>query len=256
VTASVSNLTGIASIAVGTNLNLALAGTGYTWYGLSASTANSPRATAAGINDGDLNTDVPLLPGGGNDTANAYEAAGIIWSTPPTIGRITYHSGSYTTSHDGVFDASFGLQFSPDGTTWTNAAAWTVTPAYTYNSPAAANVSFTFTGGEAAVRGVRCVGRVHTSEVSTNSWYAFTTEVEAFAPSPLPPPVLSAMALSTNILVAWPAALTNYLLEATTDLLPTNTWLAVTNAPQQGGDLLTVTVPAATARRFFRLHQH
>ena len=187
ISASDGAVTGTASLSITTNFNLAPAGLGYTWYSLTASNGNSPRVAAPGINDDDLDTDVPLKPGGGEDSSNAYEAAGVLWSTPQTISRAIYRNGSYTPNSNGVFAAGFGLQFSPDGSTWTNAgSAWTVAPTYVYSSPASGDTSFTFTGGVATVRGVRCVGRVHTVSSSANSWVAFATELQAFAP-PAPP---------------------------------------------------------------------
>jgi hypothetical protein len=256
IAASTSGVSGTASLSITTNLNLAPAGVAYTWYSLSTSLGNSPQAGVPGINDGDLLTDVSLGPGGAEDIRLAYEAAGIVWSTPQTINRVIYMNGSYNSNHDGVFTAGFGLQFSPDGTTWTNAGPeWTVAPAYTYNSSASANVSFTFTGGVVTVRGVRCVGQVHTATSTSSSWVAFATELQAFtAPLP-PPPVLTASAVSNSIAISWPAPLTNYILEAATDLLLPATWSPVTNTPQLVGDLQTVIVPLAAERQFFRLHQ-
>jgi O-glycosyl hydrolase len=256
IAASNNGVTGATSVAVATNLNLAPAGVGYTWYSLAASTGNSPQGAAPGINDGDYNTDVSLLASAGQDISNAYEAAGVLWSTSQTFNRVIYKNGSYNSYHDGVFAAGFGLQFSPDGTTWTNAGlAWTVAPAYIYNSAASANVSFTFTGGVATVRGVRCVGRVHTTTSASNSWVAFATELQAFAAPALPPPVLAANAASNGIAISWPAPLTNYILQAATNLLPSVTWSPVTNTPQAIGDRRTVTAPPAAAGRFFRLHK-
>ena len=180
ITASTNGVVGTASILVATNLNIAPVGVGYNWYSLTASTANSPQAVASGINDGDLNTDVPLFPGGAWDVSRAYEAAGVIWPAPRAIQRVIYYNGSYTPEKDGVFSASFGLQFSPDGMTWTNAGSgWVAVPTYVYNSPNSANVSFTFTGGVATVRGVRCVGRVRLAK--QDSWVANATELEVFA---------------------------------------------------------------------------
>ena len=182
VTAVIAGITDTAGISIATNLNLAPAGVGHTWYGLTASTDDSPEASAPGVNDSDLDTDVPLLPGGSWDAVRAYEAAGVVWPTPQTINRVIYVNGSYTSTSDGVFTSGFGLQFSPDGVTWTNAgSAWVLSPAYTYNSPASANVSFTFAGGTATVRGVRCVGRVHPTDTGADSWVANATELQAFA---------------------------------------------------------------------------
>ncbi len=192
IAASTSSIGGTASVSVTTNVNLAPAGVGYTWYNMVGSTDNSPQAAAPGINDGDLDTDVPCVPGGTEDNYNVYEAAGVIWPTPQTINRVVYLNGSYNSNSDGVFAAEFGLQFSPDRAIWTNAApTWVVAPAYSYNSADSANVSFIFTGDVATVQGVRCVGRVHTSQTD-GSWVAFATELQAFA-APLPPPAVSVL---------------------------------------------------------------
>jgi hypothetical protein len=256
IAASNNSVTGTASISVATNLNLAPAGAGYIWYSMAASTNSWPQATAPGINDGDLNTDVPLTPDGTEDISKAYEAAGVVWSAPQTIARVIYYNGSYDTSDDGVFAAQFGLQFSPDGTTWTNAGpAWTVAPAYVYNSPASANTNFTFTGGVATVLGVRCVGLVHTANTAQNSWVAFATEVQAFAAPVPPPPVLTASAGSNCVAISWPASLTNYVLEAATNFLPPVVWSPVSNTPHSVGGLLTVTLPSTSACQYFRLQQ-
>ncbi len=182
IAAGTSGVTGTAGVFISTNLNLAPAGVGYTWYSMAGSTGNSPQAIAPGINDGDLLTDVPCVPGGAEDLYQVYEAAGVIWSAPQTINRVIYLNGSYAPNSNGVFAAEFGLQFSPDGSTWTNAdPAWTFAPTYVYSSPASGDTTFTFTGGVATVRGVRCVGRVHTVNSSANSWVAFATELQAFA---------------------------------------------------------------------------
>ena len=208
-----------------------------------------------GINDGDLNTDVPLTPGGTNDLPNAYEAAGVVWSNSQTINRVVYCNGSFSADKDGVFAAEFGLQFSPDGAIWTNAGpTWILAPAYTYNSPSSAKVGFEFTGDIATVRGVRCVGRVHTDETGS-SWAAFATELQAFAAPAPPPPVLTASTGTNGMVISWPGALTNYALEAATNLLLPIAWSPVTNTPQAVGDVQTVKVPLVPDQQFFRLHQ-
>jgi hypothetical protein len=256
VAASYNDVTNAASISITTNVNLAPAGIGYTWHSLAAPAGNSPRAVAPGINDSDLNGNVRLFPGGSADSYRAYEAAGVIWATPQAINRVIYINGSYDSSHNGVFGAGFGLQFSPDGAQWTNAGpAWVLAPAYTYNSSASAHVSFTFTGGVATVRGVRCVGRVHTSTSGKNSWVASATELETFAAPLPPPPVLTASAVVNGIAISWPAVLTNYVLEAGTWLLPPVTWSLVTNTPQSSGNLQSVTLPLASEQQVFRLRQ-
>jgi O-glycosyl hydrolase len=256
ITANYNGISATASVAITTNLNLAPAGLGYAWYSLTKATDNSPLASAPGINDTDLITDVPLFAEGQWDTSDAYEAAGVIWATPQSVNRVVYSNGSYTTNNDGVFTAEFGLQFSADGAIWTNAGpAWSSTPAYVYDSPVSANAIFAFAAGVTKVRGVRCVGRVHTSGASGTSWAANATELQAFAAPVLPRPILTVSAASNGIRVSWPAPLTNYVLETADRLSGLTNWSPVTNAPQPGADLLTVTIPSPVAQRFFRLHQ-
>jgi len=256
VSASTAGNIGTASLTITTNVNLAPAGAGYIWYSLAESTNGSPQSAAPGLNDGNTNTDVSLLAGGGEEITNAYEAAGIVWPAPQTINRVVYFNGSYTANNDGVFAADFSLQFSPDGVVWADAGAeWTVSPAYAYNSPAAGDAGFTFTGGVATVQGVRCVGCVHTEESAGNSWVAFATELQAFAAPGTPPALLAASLTANGVVVSWPAPLTNYVLETAIDLLPLNTWLLVTNPPVPAGDRLMVTLPSTADCQLFRLHQ-
>ena len=78
-------------------------------------------------------------------------------------------------------------------------------------------------------------------------------DVMITAPAP-PPAVLGASATTNGITLTWPAALTNYILEAATNLFQPIPWLPVTNTPLPVGDRLTVTVPVSDYQ-FFRLHQ-
>jgi uncharacterized repeat protein (TIGR01451 family) len=69
----------------------------------------------------------------------------------------------------------------------------------------------------------------------------------------LAPPQLSIqLTNSSQILVSWPASYTNYILESTTSLLPSN-WTTVTNAPVGTNLLQTVNLNLSTTNRFFRL---
>jgi hypothetical protein len=216
-------------------------------------TANAPRAAAPGINDGNLSVNIPLNPGGTEETSEAWEAAGVVWRSPQTISQVTYINGSYDSSDDGVFAASFTLQFSPDGSTWTNAGpAWTVAPAYSYNSPASADALFTFTGGEINVEGVRCAGLVHTAGGSQNSWVAFATEVQAYAP---PLPVLLARPSPDGIIISWTASVTNFVLESASGQSQPWAWSVVTNAPQPVNSRQQVVIAPSSAMQFFRLQQ-
>jgi hypothetical protein len=166
--------------------NLALSGTAYRWSGMTSSTANTGRVAASGLNDGTSKNPVylngPGSDGGGtSDASNAWEAAGVVWSTKQTISKAVYVNGAYTSSQDGVFDRGFTLQFTTDGKTWTNApASWVANVSYKYNSSGAANEVITFTGPATSVLGFRFVGQVHTSDTGTNSWYVITKQVQAF----------------------------------------------------------------------------
>lgn len=256
VTASIGNLAAAANLTISSNVNLAFAGVGYNWYSLSSSNDNSPVVFEDAINDGDLVTSVGLGPNGNEDIFNAYEAAGVIWSASQRINRVVYINGAYDAQRDGVYAAAFGLQVSYDGTTWTDVPAeWTLTPLYTYNSAASAYVPFTFSGPAVTVRGVRGFGRVHTVAAPSNSWNGSVTEVQAFAAPGTPPPVLSALAATNLIRISWPAPLTNYSLQACSDMLPSSAWLPVTNVPQVIGNELRVWVEPLPGMQFFRLQK-
>jgi hypothetical protein len=147
---------------------------------LTSATSNSNRNTASGLNDSNLTNNV-ILTGGADDNANAYEAAGVVWTTSQSISKVTFINGPFNSStYDGVFDKNFALQTTTNGTTWTAVSGWSLSPAYQYNLPAAAGVTYTFTGSALSVRGFRVVGEVH-SLSGNDSWYADATEVQAFA---------------------------------------------------------------------------
>jgi hypothetical protein len=177
VTASAGGLVARAQVTI--FLNLAPSGTAYRWYAMSSATANANQTAAPGLNDNNSTTGV-VLTGGGDDVANAYEAAGVIWTTSQSLSEVTFTNGSFNSStYDGVFDNNFGLQTTTDGTTWTSVSGWSLSPAYQYNVPAAAGVTYTFTGPAVSVLGIRVVGQVH-SLSGNDSWYDIATEVQAF----------------------------------------------------------------------------
>jgi O-glycosyl hydrolase len=256
VQASASNLIGLASFLVTTNL--AREGIGYTWYTLSSEFDNSPRAPVPAINDGDSNTDVLLLPGGGvEQSQNVYEAGGVIWNDPRAIDTVTWKNGSWSALGDGVFGADFVLQFSADGLTWTNAGPeWTLSPPYSYDSSSAANTLFRFSGQPVTALGLRCVGRVHTSD-SSGSWGASATEVEAFPPASLPSPLPSlAIDVTTNrLLLSWNGWARDYVLEVSTNLGPAAIWTLATSAPQTSGERWETPLPIQSGPQFFRLRK-
>jgi hypothetical protein len=168
------------TITVNTNSNIAPHGVAYRWFSLTSATGNKNRVAAPGLNDGNLTADVDLS-GAGTDALKAYEAAGVVWSSNQTIAKVVFRNGNYTASKDGVFDAGFALQSSADGLTWSTLSGWTLTPAYSYNSPSASGVAYTFTGSAITTRAIRCVGKIHTSATGVNSWYVNARELEAYS---------------------------------------------------------------------------
>jgi uncharacterized delta-60 repeat protein/uncharacterized repeat protein (TIGR01451 family) len=66
---------------------------------------------------------------------------------------------------------------------------------------------------------------------------------------------LSATRAGANIIISWPAAASDFVLESANDLHAPVTWSAVTTPPpQQVGDQMTVTITPTNAGSFFRLH--
>jgi hypothetical protein len=169
-----------------TVVNLAFSGTAYRWYSMPYATDVTNQIAAPGLNDNDLTTDVNLGPFGcdigtavpGN--AGAYEAAGVLWSSPQSISEVAFTNGSYGPNGDGVFDTDFRLQSSDDGSSWSVVSGWSLTPAYAYDSPDAAGVTYIFSGPAISAMGVRVVGLVHGSEAAPSSWWANATEIQAF----------------------------------------------------------------------------
>lgn len=68
-------------------------------------------------------------------------------------------------------------------------------------------------------------------------------------------PVLRAQVSAGAITISWPSVATNYLLEASGGFDGTSAWSAVTNAPEQSGQEIFVTVPASSQQQFFRLRK-
>jgi hypothetical protein len=69
-----------------------------------------------------------------------------------------------------------------------------------------------------------------------------------------PPPLRVALTATNTLLIAWPAAVTNYALQQNAGLATTN-WLAVTNAPEVVGSEKQVLLSPAAAQNFYRLHK-
>ena len=163
-----------------TGSNQATSGTAYRWFGNSTAASNANRTADVRINDGNLLVDVNLS-GSGDDVANAWEGAGVVWPSPHTLTSMKFQNGAADSAvnadANGEFSANVKMQYTTDGVTWID-SGWAITPAYVGNNISSANKLYTFTGSLSNVLGVRVVGQVHTA--TTFSWHANVNEVEAY----------------------------------------------------------------------------
>lgn len=176
----------IITITASGNLYNYQAGTAYRWSRNADAASNDNRVAASGLNDGDTNTDVSLdVANGGDPVSQAYEAAGLIFSTPKDITKVEFINGTFrgvvnNVMDDGCFDADMKLQISVDGKIWTDAIGWAVTPEYEYMNTSVSGTTFTFTGSANNILGIRVTGQVHSSE-ATGSWEARVREISAYS---------------------------------------------------------------------------
>jgi Bacterial Ig domain len=252
VMATNNGLSGSASVTVVSNLNVAPNGIGYVWYNLTSNNATAQQYEMPAVNDGDTIDSQLLIPqpwDGTTDFSGAYEAAGIIWAQPQTISSVVYINGP-TSSGNGSFASGFQLQFTYDGVNWAAAGpAWTVSPAYNYNSSSSGAAQYVFSGSMVTVSGVRCVGQVNSGR--NGSAVGSMTEVQAYAGVL---PVLQATGGNgSGVTLSWEAYVTNCILETTTNQAAPFTWTAVTNTWQINGDDISVNVPAPAQAGYFRL---
>ena len=169
----IANHTISATFVQSSSSNIAPSGTGYVWKNNSSATSNSNRSAKTGVNNNNLTTNVDISSG---DSANRWEAAGVVFSGTKTITSVTYYSGDVTSDGDGYFEANAKLQFSTNGTTWTD-SGWTVSPAFVYTSTDCGK-TFVFSGSQiSGIKGVRVVGQVR---VAGSSYYARVKEVQIF----------------------------------------------------------------------------
>lgn len=153
--------------------NIAPSGTGYVWKNNTSATSNSNRTAQTGINNNNLTTNVDISSG---DSANRWEAAGVTFSSSKTITSVKYYAGDLASSGDGYFEANAKLQFSTDGSTWTD-SGWTVSPSFSYTSSDCGK-TYTFSGTQVTgKKGVRIVGQVR---VNDGSYYARVKEVQVY----------------------------------------------------------------------------
>lgn len=161
-------------------VNDALEGAAYRWWGNTLQTSNANRAAASGLNDGNLSVNVNLH-GGGGEAGSAFEAAGVIWPAARGFSQVKFLNGSWASSGDGAYCAELQLQVTQDGSTWA-ALPWPVSPDYGYDSASSAGVTFKFSGEPLSARGVRVSGRLRCTE--NGSYWANVRELQVFADTP------------------------------------------------------------------------
>jgi hypothetical protein len=151
--------------------NIAPSGAGYVWFGMTSAGANTNRTAKSGINDNNATTNVDVQVAG--DAVNAWEAAGVVWSSARSVSSASFVNGDVTSVGDGYFESTPQLQFTRDGVTWTN-SGWSVSPAYPFTSTAGGK-TYTFSGSLATgVLGARVAGQVR---VLDGSYYWRVKEV-------------------------------------------------------------------------------
>ncbi|HEX9059301.1 MAG TPA: hypothetical protein VF941_03905 [Clostridia bacterium] len=167
------------SISASGKINIAACGIGYKWFRNISSSSNSNKYKAPGLNDGNKTIDTDLTSSGQDDVENAYESAGIIWTTSQMgISKVKFTNGSFDRGCSGVFTNDLKMQVSYDGTTWAD-SGWTYYPQYNYDSKSAARKTYTFTGGILNnIVGLRITGQVHTH--GQFSYHVHVAEVEVF----------------------------------------------------------------------------
>ena len=156
--------------------NIAPLGQAYRWRHLSGTSSNANRSSAGALNDGSTTTQSALSMGG--EPSTAYEAAGVLWSTPQTLASFGFVNGTFT-SPSGTFCGGLAVQATTNGTTWTN-VGWALSPAYVTGA-AGAGVSYTATGPALTnIRGIRVLGQVLSTGCASR--FANIAEVRAFTP--------------------------------------------------------------------------
>jgi hypothetical protein len=161
--------------------NLALGGTAYRWTSNTSSTANGNRSAEPKLNDNSTLAAIDLNGSGEDQVGNAWEAAGVILARAATVTSVVFVNGGVDDIADGNFAANFHLQTSLDGTTWTDATGWTISPPYPHDSTAS-NQSYVLSGTATGVLGVRVVGQVHIDYF--NSWNVSARELMVWGTSP------------------------------------------------------------------------
>jgi len=141
-------------------LNLAASGAAYVWGANTSITGTANQSAQPRLND-NIQDSFAI---NANISAKRYVGAGIIWTTAQTVSTIKVNTGAWDASGDGSWSGELQLQFTIDGTTWTN-SGWTISPAYVYGQ-ASENKVYSYTGS-ASIRGFRIIGAVRTTTDSS-----------------------------------------------------------------------------------------
>jgi hypothetical protein len=167
-------------------------GTAYRWHSNSAKTDDVNRAASPVLNDGSLSTFKAFNTTAdnvvsGDDNSNAWEAAGLVFSATQTINQFEFTNGSYGGgTGDGAFGGNVELQITTDGTTWSTATGWSLSPAYEYGNPNIGDNKFVWSNSAgASVLGIRVTGQVHMC-ITGCSWEGSAKEINALYNTTLP----------------------------------------------------------------------
>jgi len=141
-------------------LNLAASGTAYVWGENTSITGTANQSAQPRLND-NIQDSFAI---NSNVSAKRYVGAGIIWTTALPVSSIKVNTGVWDASGDGSWSGELQVQFTQDGTTWTN-SGWTISPAYIYGQ-GSENKVYSYTGS-ANIKGFRLMGAVRTTTDSS-----------------------------------------------------------------------------------------
>lgn len=151
--------------------NIAPQGSPWVWIKNSSISSNSNRSARPAVNDGNTQVSSVLNSAGENGLVR-WQSAGITWPTARTISKVIFVNGGDDGYGNGFFNSGLTLQYTLNGSTWTN-ASWTVSPSYPSSEAAWMN-SYSFTGSSnlTGIRGIRVSGS------TGGSWSGSVCEVQ------------------------------------------------------------------------------
>jgi hypothetical protein len=125
--------------------------------------------------------DVITSANAGYDSDSPREISlGVLWSAPRSVRQIWFRQGLVTEQGSGYFDAPPRLQVTSDGTSWRDAADYTVAPSE-YAADARSSLGdFIFTlPANLRMKGVRITGKVGNAETA-HSHFPRVRELEVY----------------------------------------------------------------------------